>query len=164
MKNILCILFVLFASVCFAQESAPARPKIAVVLSGGGARGFAHVGVLQWFEEHKIPVDMIAGTSMGGLVGGMYATGMSPDELRQMVSGIDWADLFRPVPAYDSLSFRRKEDRRLFPNSLEFGLRGGFKVPPGVNPGHAIGLLLDRYTLPYSDVHDFDDLPIRYRC
>ena len=60
------------------------RAKIGLALSGGGARGFAHIGVLQWFEEHRIPVDYIAGTSMGGLVGGMYAAGMSPEEMQRV--------------------------------------------------------------------------------
>lgn len=166
MKRISLLIVVLFCLSCFPATTFPAeqRPKIAVVLSGGGARGFAHVGVLRWFEEHHIPVDMVAGTSMGGLVGGMYATGMSPDELASMVDRIDWYDLFRPLPRYDTLSFRRKEDRKTFPNSFELGLRGGFKFPPGVNPGHSIGLLLDRYTVAYPDDQNFDELPIPFRC
>jgi NTE family protein len=115
-------------------------------------------------EEHRIPVDYIAGTSMGGLIGGMYTIGMSPQQLRELTSTIDWIALLRPVPAYDSLSFRRKEDRRAFPNSLEMGLKGGFKLPPGLNSGHSIGLLFNRLTLPYSTVSNFDDLPIPFRC
>lgn len=162
--GILFFMMILICSLAAAEEQAVTHPKIAVVLSGGGARGFAHVGVLQWLEEHHIPVDMVVGTSMGGLIGGMYSMGMTPQELQEMIAAIDWAELFRPVPAYDSLSFRRKEDRRAFPNHLEFGLRGGLKIPPGVNTGHAIGLLLNRYTLPYSMVNDFDQLPIPFRC
>ncbi len=140
------------------------RPKVGLALSGGGARGFAHIGVLRWFEEHRIPVDYLAGTSMGGLVGGMYAIGMTPEQLRKLPTSINWTDLFRPVPAYDSLDFRRKEDRREFPNHLELGLKGGLKIPTGLNSGHSIGLLLGRLTLPYSRVESFDDLPIPFRC
>src|SRR4249920_543954 len=95
-----------------AQNSAtPKRPKIGLALSGGGARGFAHIGVLQWFEEHRIAVDYIAGTSMGGLVGGLYATGKSPSELRELVGGLDWDSLLRGYPSFQQLSYRRKEDR-----------------------------------------------------
>src|SRR5262245_5609438 len=75
------------------------RPKIGLALSGGGARGFAHIGVLQWFEEHRIPVDYIAGTSMGGLVGGLYATGKSPAELRKLDGKPDWADILHGSPS-----------------------------------------------------------------
>jgi NTE family protein len=146
-----------------AEEAKP-RPKIGLVLSGGGARGFAHIGVLQWFEEHRIPVDYVAGTSMGGLIGGMYSIGMTPDEIKQISYNIDWIDLFRPVPAYNTLDFRRKEDRRAYPNGIELGLKGGLKLPPGLNSGHQLGLLFSRVTLPYSNIQSFDELPIPFRC
>src|SRR6185503_16399810 len=74
-----------------AQES---RPRIGLVLSGGGARGLAHIGVLEWLEEHHIPVDYVAGTSMGGLVGGLYAIGLTPDEMKDVAYNINWIDLF----------------------------------------------------------------------
>src|ERR1700712_6151695 len=77
-----------------AQETAPKdqskRPKLGLVLEGGGALGLAHIGVLTWFEEHRIPVNYVAGTSMGGLVGGIYATGRSPAEVKELINGIDW--------------------------------------------------------------------------
>ena len=78
--------------IAVAQSAAPApkRLTIGVALEGGGALGLAHIGVLRWFEQHHIPIDYIAGTSMGGLVGGMYATGKSPDELERLVKGMDW--------------------------------------------------------------------------
>src|SRR5215472_4694706 len=66
------------------------RPTIGVALEGGGAMGLAHIGVLRWFEEHHIPVDYVAGTSMGGLVGGFYATGMTPEEMQKLIQGLDW--------------------------------------------------------------------------
>src|SRR5437016_810327 len=140
------------------------RPKIGVALEGGGALGLAHIGVLKWFEEHRIPVDYVAGTSMGGLVGGFYAAGMNPDELKTLIEGLDWRKILGDRPLYEDLSFRRKEDQRAYPNSLIFGLRHGLSAPPGLIPGHQIGLLIDRVTLPYGDVTSFDALAVPFRC
>ena len=154
-------------SVPLATESKPAsrpRPKIGVALEGGGAMGLAHIGVLQWFEEHHIPVDYVAGTSMGGLVGGFYATGMSPDEMKSLISGLDWRLILGDRTPYEDLSYRRKEDQRAYPNSLIFGLRGGLTAPAGLNAGHQISLLIDRETLPYSELKSFDALPVPFRC
>ena len=82
--------------LALAEEAPPLkRAKIGLALSGGGARGFAHIGVLQWLDEHRVPVDYIAGTSMGGLVGGLYAIGTSPAELRELVGSLDWDALLR---------------------------------------------------------------------
>ncbi|NLY74274.1 MAG: hypothetical protein GX075_03120 [Firmicutes bacterium] len=140
------------------------RPKIGLALGGGGALGFAHIGVLRWLEEHRIPVDYIAGTSMGGLIGACYAMGMTPDEISYLISGINWDRMFNPDPPYDSLDFRRKEDRRDYPILPEIGLRGfQVKLPDGL-PVHEIGMLLSRITLPYSTIESFDELPIPYRC
>src|SRR5258707_2385996 len=150
-----------------AQQNPPPtkpRPKIGVALEGGGAMGLAHIGVLKWFEEHHIPVDFVAGTSMGGLVGGFYATGMSPDELKPLIDGMDWRKILGDRTPYEDLSFRRKEDQRAYPNSLIFGLRDGLTLPAGLNAGHQIGLLIDRVTLPYDEVPSFDSLPIPFRC
>src|SRR5204862_6590957 len=85
------LLFLLWPGTARAQQNAAprVRPKIGVALEGGGAMGLAHIGVLRWFDEHHIPVDYVAGTSMGGLVGGVYGTGMSPDDLRPRIDGID---------------------------------------------------------------------------
>src|SRR5258707_12885831 len=147
------------------QNSAPRpRPKIGVALEGGGAMGLAHIGVLKWFEEHHIPVDFVAGTSMGGLVGGFYATGMSPDELKTLIDGMDWRKILSDRTPYEDLAFRRKEDQRAYPNSLIFGLRHGLSLPAGLNAGHQIGLLIDRVTLPYDEVPSFDALPVPFRC
>ncbi len=143
------------------QES---RPKIGVALEGGGALGLAHIGVLQWFEEHRIPVDYIAGTSMGGLVGGLYAAGKTPQELQAIVEAQDWDLILGGKTPYEDLSFRRKEDVRDYPTFLQVGLKKGFSLPAGLNAGHQIGLLIDRETLPYSNLRSFDDLPIPYRC
>jgi NTE family protein len=135
-----------------------------LALEGGGALGFAHIGVLKWMEEHRIPVDFVVGTSMGGLVGGAYATGMRPEEVRELVVRIDWNAVLRASTEYSDLSFRRKEDRRDYPNSLEFGLRKGAKFPAGFNSGQEVDVILDRIALPYSTLKSFDDLPIPFRC
>lgn len=146
------------------QPVVQGRKRIGLVLEGGGALGFAHIGVLQWLEEHHIPVDDVAGTSMGGLVGGLYASGESPREIAQFVDGIDWPTVLGGQAPFDTLSFRRKEDRVAFPNRLEFGFKHGFGLPSGLNSGAGVGLLLDRAMLPYYDLKSFDDLPIPFRC
>src|SRR6266480_4725978 len=94
------------------------RPKIGVALQGGGAKGLAHIGVLQWFEDHHIPIDYVAGTSMGGLVGGFYATGKSPAELKQIVEAQNWDFIISGSTPYEDLSYRRKEDSRAFQNKI----------------------------------------------
>jgi NTE family protein len=146
------------------RPAAKSRLKIGVALEGGGALGIAHIGVLKWFEQHHIPVDYVAGTSMGGLVGGLYATGKSADELKQIVDNQDWPLLLGGEIPYPELSFRRKEDARDVPNSIKIGLKNGPRLPPGLNTGEQISLLIDRETLNYSTVPSFDELPIPFRC
>jgi NTE family protein len=140
------------------------RARIGVALEGGGALGLAHIGVLEWFEEHHIPVDYVAGTSMGGLVGGFYATGMSPADLKQLIEGVDWNEVLGDTTPYEDLSYRRKEDQRAFPNSVILGLKNGVAFPGGLNSGHQIGLLIDRITLPYYKLDSFASLPTPFRC
>src|SRR4051812_43592304 len=123
-------ILVLLGAGCvgYGQVAGPvtgARPRIGIALEGGGAKGLAHVGVLQWMEEHHIPVDYVAGTSMGGLVGGLYAIGLTPAEIREIVTNINWDEAVVGNTPYSALSFRRKEDFRAFPNRLELGLRHG---------------------------------------
>ena len=106
----------------WAQETGSAkRPKIGVAFEGGGALGLGHVGVLEWLEKNHIPVDYVAGTSMGGLVGGLYATGQSPAEIRALMRGIDWDEVLRGQTPFESLAYRRKEDKRAYPT--RFGTR-----------------------------------------
>lgn len=143
---------------------AKGRPKIGLVLEGGGALGFAHIGVIEWMEQHHIPVDYVAGTSMGGLVGGLYASGLTPDEIRAFVQGIDWPTVMSGQVPFPALSYRRKEDKLAYPNRLEFGLVHGVTLPTALNSGAAVGLLFDRVMLPYWDLKSFDDLPIPFRC
>src|SRR5256885_1746512 len=140
------------------------RPKIGVALEGGGALGLAHIGVLQWFEDHHIPIDYIAGTSMGGLVGGLYATGKTPKELQEIVEQQNWDIIIGGKTPYQDLSYRRKEDDRDYPTFIQIGLKKGLSLPAGLNAGHQISLLIDRETLPYANLKSFDDLPIPYRC
>ncbi len=163
--------FLLLCSTCLAQENsatpqpAPAtRPRIGVALEGGGALGLAHIGVLKWFEEHHIPIDYLAGTSMGGLVGGLYATGQSADDLKHTVQSTNWDLLLGGGTPYQDLSFRRKEDSRDVPNTIQIGLKNGPTLPPGLNTGEQINLLIDRETLPYSTIPSFNALPIPFRC
>ena len=146
------------------QASSTSRPKIGLALGGGSARGFAHIGVLEWFEENRIPIDYIGGTSMGGLVAGAYATGMNPAEIRALMKEVDWDNMFLADSPYKFKSFRRKEDARAYPSQLKFGLKGGFQLPSGVNPGQRILWLLNRIALPYGILDSFDSLPTPYRC
>jgi NTE family protein len=140
------------------------RPRVGLALGGGSARGLAHIGVLEWFERHRIPVDVIAGTSTGGLIAGAYASGMTPAEIRELMRTTDWDLMFLADSPFRYKTFRRKQDARAFPSQLEFGLKGGFQFPGGLNPGQQVSLLLDRIAAPYSDLRSFDDLPTPFRC
>ena len=140
------------------------RPRVGLALGGGAARGIAHIGLLRWFEEHRIPIDYLAGTSMGGLVGGAYASGLSPDEIEAMMKQADWDLMFLGDSPYRYKTFRRKEDARAFPGMLDFGLKGGFKLPSGLNAGQQVELMLDSIALPYFAVKNFDELPTPFRC
>ncbi len=144
-----------------ATAADSSRPRIGLALGGGSALGFTHVGVLQWLEENHIPVDAVAGTSMGGLMGGLYALGMSPKEIALFVKGIDWNHIFDSAPPYYALDFRRKEDRFEYPIQ-EIGLRHKLIIPNGLSL-YRVSLLLSRITLPYSNIGSFDELPTPYR-
>ena len=141
------------------------RPRIGLVLGGGGARGAAHIGVLQELERQRIPVDFIVGTSMGAIVGGLYASGMTADELEQLVGSLDWAAALTDKPDREDLSFRRKQDDTEFPIDFELGVRGtDLVLPKGVIHGQKLDLLLRELTIRTSHIRDFDDLPIPFRA
>lgn len=140
------------------------RPRIGLALSGGGALGLAEIGIIQWMEENHIPVDRIAGTSMGSIIGAMYATGMSPSQMKIFAEKINWDEALLPEPVYTQLSYRRKQDRRDFLVSAPLGLKNGLRAPNGYNSGQGVGLLLDRISFPESTVSSFDELPIPFRC
>jgi NTE family protein len=137
---------------------------IGLALSGGGALGLAEIGVIKWMEENQIPVDRVAGTSMGSIIGSMYASGMSPAEIEAFAEKIDWDTAFLPEPGYAELSFRRKQDRRDFLVAAPLGLKHGLRGPNGLNSGQAAGLLLDRIAIQQSGIANFDELPIPFRC
>ena len=140
------------------------RPTLGLVLEGGGALGLAHIGVIQWLEEHRIPVNYIAGTSMGGLVGGVYATGRNAEQVYDVVKDIHWNQVMSGQTPFDDLSFRRKQDAREYPATVELGLKKGLQFPAGFNSGQEVSLILDRIALPYSGIRSFDDLPIPFAC
>ncbi|MCY4743996.1 patatin-like phospholipase family protein [Pelomonas sp. UHG3] len=135
----LCFLLALLTSAhAFAQPPTPAqqtaaRPRVGLVLSGGGARGLAHIGVLRVLEELKVPVDLVVGTSMGAVVGGAYASGRSVDELEALVKSANWDAILADRPARERLSIRRREDDERLPSRIEFGfdLRHGARLPAG---------------------------------
>ena len=157
--SFLCLLFVVAVPEASAQ---PARPTVGIAFGGGSARGIAHIGVIQWLEEHHVPIDMAAGTSMGGLVGGAFATGMSAAELRALIVGTDW-DVMFGSSSFQFKNVRRKEDARSYPSRLEFGLKGGIMPPPSLNDGQQVDLLLARVTAPYYAIEHFDELPTPFR-
>lgn len=158
------LIFSFFARGFCQTASTPPRPKVGLVLEGGGALGLAHIGVIQWLEEHRVPVDYVAGTSMGGLVGGLYATGHSASEEKALIKTIDWDRVLAGQTPYKNLSFRRKQDATEYPNRLEFGLKKGLQFPEGFNSGQEVMMILDRIALPYSDIKDFSELPIPFAC
>ena len=140
-------------------------PCVGLVLGGGGARGAAHIGVLQVMERERIPVCKIAGTSMGAIVGGLYASGYTTDELQTLIETLDWADLFTDdAPRLDQPMRRKAADFRYLLN-LELGFNNGKVVMPGgLVQGQKLLLLLRRLTLSTWDVDDFDKLPIPFRA
>jgi NTE family protein len=138
------------------------RPTVGVAFGGGSARGIAHVGVIRWLEEHRVPIDVAAGTSMGGLIGGAFASGMDAGELETFISSLDWDQLFG-ASSFVYKNIRRKADGRAYPSRLEFGLRGGIVPPTALNSGEYVELLLGRIAAPYFDIEDFDDLPTPFR-
>jgi len=154
-----------FACELAAQPAAIARPRIGLVLSGGGARGLAHVGVLKVLEAERIPIDVIAGTSMGAIVGGLYASGMNAAELERELLKVEWSSVFNARVDRQYLSQRRKEEDFEISSLLELGIRGGeLLIPSGAVSTRGLETLLRRYTLPVRAVQEFDQLPIPFRA
>jgi NTE family protein len=159
--------FFALAASCFAAAEASAqalRPKTCLVLGGGGARGAAHIGVLKVLEREHVPIDCITGTSMGAIVGGLYAAGYNADEIETVLKSIDWKDMFNDDPPREELPMRRKEDELRFLGGIELGLRDGkIALPRGAIQGQKLQLLLRRLLLSTLRTEDFDDLPIPFR-
>ena len=146
-------------------ERKSSRPKIGLVLSGGGARGFAHIGVLKVLEENNIPVDYIVGTSMGSIVGGLYAIGLTPEDIEHGVTGINWSKVFDDFADRNKKRLRRKQDEYEFFGVKRFGVSSdGLALPPAFIEGQQIELALDRLAYPGFDIRDFDRLSIPYRA
>ena len=161
---------VLFFALLLVATAAPSdgqepvdRPRVGLVLSGGGARGIAHIGVLEVLEGLRVPVDVVVGTSMGALVGGLYAAGVPVDSIRGVVSNADWDALLADTPVRASLDFPLRARQRRYTIEIEAGLSSdGVILPGGLIAGQELGLLLRRATAPVAAVEDFRDLPISY--
>jgi NTE family protein len=148
-----------------SPEPAPAPPKLALVLSGGGARGAAHIGVLKVLEEMHIVPDLVVGTSMGSIVGGLYAAGWSPAEIEELLEGIDWNEVFRDRVERDQRTFRRKQDDEPFLIQTKIRFKGLKPyIPGGALGGQSLELLLRSLEMQSAAPTDFDRLPIPYRA
>jgi NTE family protein len=156
------IILILILSSLIAKE----RPKIALVLSGGGARGGAHVGVLKVLEKNNIPVDMIVGTSMGSLVGGLYASGRTPQEIEDMLLSTDWYEYIRTDYNRRDIPIRRKQTEYKYQGRLGLGVDETNQVvtPTGVLKREPLLLKFMQETAHVSNVDDFDKLPIPFRA
>jgi len=141
------------------------RPRVGLVLSGGGARGVAHIGVLKVLEQLRVPVDAIAGTSMGAVVGGLYASGLTARDLEKIMTSANWQDAFRDLPPREDLDLRRKQEDETFLVKYNIGVRGGkIVLPKGLIQGQRLTETLRRLTFPVVRVTDFDDLPTPFRA
>ncbi len=152
----------LLASTAAAAQSAP---RVGLVLSGGGARGAAHVGVLRVLEEQRIPIHAIAGTSMGAVVGGLYASGLSAAEITALIESEEWRAAFTEPAPRDRLSFRRKSEDQNFLVKFPLGIKSGsFRLPKGLVSGQRVSQALRRVTFPVAGRTQFDELPIPFRA
>ena len=144
----------------------PGRPRIGLVLSGGGARGAAHVGVIRALEEMRIPIDAVAGTSMGAVVGGLYAAGLSGEEIERVFLQLDWQEMIRDRAPRQDLAYRRKQDDRniLARGQLGVNATEGVVLPLGLVQGHRINQVLRTATVRVADVQNFDLLPTPFRA
>lgn len=163
MRRLLVLLLLLTPLLAIAQD---AQPRVGLVLSGGAARGLAHIGVIKALEEQGVRIDAIAGTSMGAVIGGLYASGYSVDELEQVALTMDWREVLSDDPPRTDVPFRRKQDDRdfLIKQRLSFRDDGSLGLPLGVIQGQNLALLLERLLVRSSDVRDFDRLPIPFRA
>lgn len=164
-----CALFLAFSLASFTCAEPVAegeRERVGLVLSGGAARGLAHIGVLKALEEQGVAIDAIAGTSMGAVVGGLYAAGYSIAELEQLATELDWQQVLSDTPPREDIPFRRKQDDRdfLVKQKLSFHDDGSLGLPLGVLQGQNLALLLEKLFARAGAVNHFDDLPIPFRA
>lgn len=140
------------------------RPKVALVLSGGGARGFAHIGVLRVLKEMRIPIDFVVGTSMGAVVGGAYAAGRSVEDIEAIVRSTSWENVLADRPARDALDFRRREEDVVLPSRIEFAVtRSGIALPPSAAGNAALEQALTRLLPAGMKSEHVNHLPIPFR-
>lgn len=160
-KHLLFLSLLMVIQVSFGQEQS--RPKIGLVLSGGGAKGLAHIGVLKVIDSLGIKVDYISGTSMGAVVGGLYASGYSAHQLDSIFSAIDVDALLQDYTPRESKSFYEKRNDEIYALTLPFNnFRLG--LPSGLSKGLYNFNLISRLTKHVSHVRDFDELPIPFLC
>jgi NTE family protein len=155
-----------FAQAAPSNDPQAGRPKIALVLSGGGARGYSHIGVLKVLEQLRIPVDMIVGTSMGAVVGGLYSTGLSAEDLEAKVSSVNLGDVAFDRIARKDLPQGRREDEVDYPISVPAGFddRGGLKLPRGFVRANSLLALLQEWTASTPPNRSFDRLAVPFRA
>lgn len=170
------ILFLSLTTAAYSQDSThvTTRPKVGLVLSGGGAKGAAHIGVLKYMEEAGIPIDYIAGTSMGAIVGGMYALGYTSDEILDIINKVDWDRLISNQVDRQSISFTLKEESGSQSLTIPFSVQTdteelqsrSFKnsLPTGIVSGDNLINLFNSLSVGYSDPIDYNDLPIPFLC
>ncbi len=145
--------------------AAPPRYRIGLVLSGGGARGIAHIGVLRVLQKLHVPIYAIAGTSMGAVVGGLYASGLTAKQIEAVVKSLNWQEAFRDQPPRQDLSLRRKEEDENFLVHFPIGVKGWHLVlPQGLIEGQSLTEILRRLTLPVARITNFNDLPTPFRA
>lgn len=147
-----------------AQQPGAQRPRIALVLSGGGARGFAHVGVLRALHKLRVPVDIVVGTSMGSVVGGAFAAGASIEDLEKMAATTDWDSVVADRPARDALAFRRRDEDISIPSRIEFGLSSkGVMLPPAAASNAALEMALQQLIPAGTRNASVAQLPLPFR-
>jgi len=152
-------------AILLCAPLAEAREKIGLVLGGGGARGAAHIGVLRTLEREHVPIDYVAGTSMGAIIGALYASGYTVDEIQKILDDMDWGDVFRDGASRDTLPMREKELDRVQLIPLEVGVgKHGLKLPPSIVIGQKLNLVLRRLLVQGREHISFDSLPIPFRC
>jgi len=140
------------------------RPSVAVVLGGGGAHAIAHLGVLEELERQQVPFDLIVGTGIGGVIGGLYAAGLTTAEIREFFLATDWQDIFDPDTRREDLSFRRKRDDDNFLIKYRVGIKNGqAQLPAALIPNGKLSRLLQSAVAHTKGIQDFDDLPLVYR-
>ena len=141
------------------------RPSVAVILGGGGAHAIAHLGLLEELERQRVPVDLVVGTGIGGVIGGLYASGMTTAEIRDFLMSTDWGDIFDPDTRREDLSYRRKRDDDNFLIKYRVGIKNGqAQLPAALIPNGKLARLLQSVVSHTKVIQDFDDLPVAFRA